>query len=169
MNNVAQVMKREKRPEIWVLLHNIRSMHNVGSIFRTADAIGVSRIFISGYTPRPLDRFGRVVKEIEKTALGAEKSIPWESCETWNDAIARARTENFTVVALEQDEKSLDYKVYEPGERTMIVLGEEVEGISAELRSACDAFIEIPMLGSKESLNVSVAFGVAVYRLFDKA
>lgn len=144
-------------------------MYNVGSIFRTADAIGVTRILISGYTPRPLDRFGRFVKEIEKTALGAEKNVPWESHETWNDAIARGRDENFTVVALEQDEKSLDYKDYNPRERMLLVLGEEVEGISAELRDACDEFVEIPMFGSKESLNVSVAFGIAVYRLFDRA
>jgi 23S rRNA (guanosine2251-2'-O)-methyltransferase len=167
MKHVTQDVKHEKQREIWVLLHNLRSMHNVGSIFRTADAIGVSRILITGYTPRPLDRFGRAVKEIEKTALGAQLTIPWESYETWNEAIEKARSIDFSILALEQDEGSIDYKEYVPAPKTLIVLGEEVEGIPQDLRAACDATIEIPMRGNKESLNVSVAFGVAVYRLFD--
>src|SRR5690242_14863138 len=100
MNNELSFEKHEKQPrilpEIWVLLNNVRSMHNVGSIFRTADAIGVSKILLSGYTPRPLDRFGRVVKEIDKTALGAQNHIVWQGYETWQEAISGARMENFT-------------------------------------------------------------------------
>lgn len=154
--------------EIWVLLHDIRSAHNVGSIFRTADAIGVSRILLSGFTPTPLDRFRRPVKEIAKTALGAEQTIPWEQFENWAAAIARARAEDFRVVGVEQDARAVDYKQFAPAKKTLLVMGAEVDGIASPLRDACDALIEIPMRGKKESLNVSVAFGVAVYGSFDK-
>lgn len=153
---------------MWVLLHNIRSAHNVGSIFRTADSAGVSKILISGYTPRPLDRFGRIVKEIEKTALGAEKHLPWMFCETFQDAVKSAKDNNFEVVALEQDTRAIDYKTYKSAPKILLVLGEEVDGIDFDLRNLCDKFIEIPMRGMKESLNVSVAFGVAAYRLLDR-
>lgn len=154
--------------EMYVLLHNIRSAHNVGSIFRTADAIGITKIFLSGYTPAPLDRFKRPVKEIAKTALGAEQAIPWEQYENPFSLILTLKEQGFTVVAVEQDEKSIDYKAFQPTQKTLIVMGEEVGGISEELRNACDAFVEIPMHGTKESLNVSVAFGVATYGMFDR-
>lgn len=154
--------------EIWVLLHNIRSAHNVGSMFRTGDAIGVTRFLLSGFTPAPLDRFKRPVKEIAKTALGAELTIPWEQAGSYVDLIAAAKAQGFVVVGIEQDTRAVDYKTYVPSTKTLIVVGEEVSGIEQTLRDTCDALIEIPMIGSKESLNVSVAFGVALYRLFDK-
>lgn len=155
-------------PEIWVLLHNIRSTHNVGSIFRTSDAIGVSRIFLTGYTPAPLDRFGRPVKDIAKTALGAELSIPWEQHEDPKSVVENAKAKGFVVLGVEQDPYSIDYKTYHPKERVLLVMGEEVSGISEELRAVCDSIVEIPMRGQKESLNVSVAFGIVMYRLFDR-
>ncbi|HXK37749.1 MAG TPA: TrmH family RNA methyltransferase [Candidatus Paceibacterota bacterium] len=154
--------------EIWVLLHNIRSAHNVGSMFRTGDAIGVTRFLLSGFTPTPLDRFKRPVKEIAKTALGAELSIPWEQGDSALDFVAQAKASGFTVVGVEQDVRAVDYKTYVPKAKTLIVMGEEVNGIEEALRNVCDVFIELPMKGDKESLNVSVAFGITMYRLFDR-
>ncbi len=154
--------------QICILLHDIRSAHNVGSMFRTGDAIGVQKFYISGFSPRPLDRFGRQVKEIAKTALGAEQSIPWESIDDPKALMLRLKSEGFTIVGLEQDERAVDYKTYIPKERILFLVGSEVEGLEQELRDLCDVLIEIPMHGKKESLNVSVAFGVALFRLLDR-
>lgn len=153
---------------IWVLLHNIRSTHNVGSIFRTSDAIGVSKIILSGYTAAPLDRFKRPVKEIAKTALGAEKTIPWEQYDNPLAIIEQTKQLGFSIVGVEQDARSVDYKTYHSKGDTLIVVGEEVDGMAPEIRDTCDALLEIPMKGKKESLNVSVAFGVLMYRVFDR-
>jgi len=157
-----------KEYDIRVLLHNIRSAHNVGAMFRTAEAIGVAQVYISGYTPCPLDRFKRPVKEITKTALGAELTIPWKYFKDPKEIVVSLQKENFTVVGLEQDTSSVDYKAYEPHAKTLFLVGSEVEGLSQELRALCDALVEIPMYGKKESLNVGVAFGVALFRLFDR-
>jgi 23S rRNA (guanosine2251-2'-O)-methyltransferase len=159
----------QRTHEIRILLHDIRSAHNVGAIFRTADAIGASRIYLSGYTPAPLDRFKRVNKEIAKTALGAELAISWEVIRGYLPLIPALKDEGFTVVGLEQDARSVDYKTYTPLRRTLLLLGSEVEGMDDELRAFCDALIEIPMYGAKESLNVSVAAGVALFHLFDRS
>src|SRR5437868_5416911 len=99
-------MKRDIR----VLLHNIRSTHNVGSLFRTADAAGISHIYISGYTPSPLDQFNRKQKDIAKTALGAEDSVPWTKASQLKKLVAQLKIDGFSIVALEQNEKSVDYK-----------------------------------------------------------
>lgn len=163
MNN-----KRTIEKDIRVLLHNIRSAHNVGAIFRTADALGVSRVYLSGYTPTPLDRFLRPVKEIAKTALGAERSIPWKYFKNPKAMIATLKKEGFTVVGIEQDARAVDYKDYDATDRTLLLAGNEVRGISLSLRNICDVLVEIPMKGEKESLNVSTAFGVVLFRLFDK-
>ena len=164
-------MKREKASikdrDVRVLLHNIRSTHNVGSIFRTADAAGVSHIYISGYTPSPLDQFNRKQKDIAKTALGAEDLVAWSKAGTVKTLIAQLKIEGFLVVALEQSKKSVDYKKVGLGERVLIVVGNEVKGMSPELLKLADVVAEIPMKGEKESLNVSVAFGVALYRLLN--
>ena len=146
-----------------VLLHNIRSSHNVGSIFRTCDGAGVGEIILSGYTPAPLDRFGRPQKDIAKTALGAEKLIPWTTVKNPMKAIAQMRKRGFTVVGVEQDTRALDYRSYTNEKPTLYIFGNEVRGISKTLRDACDVLIEIPMQGKKESLNVSVAAGVALF------
>lgn len=156
-------MKRDIR----VILHNIRSAHNVGSIFRTADALGVTHIYLSGYTPAPLDRFDRPVKEIAKTALGAEKSIPWETKKSPTAVIAKLKDDGFTVVGIEQDARAADYKTYTPPEKIVVLVGNEVRGLSSSLRDACDVLLEIPMKGKKESLNVSVSFGVGLFRICD--
>jgi tRNA G18 (ribose-2'-O)-methylase SpoU len=152
--------------EIRILLHNIRSAHNVGSIFRTADAAGVCHIYLSGYTPRPLDRFGRVQKDIAKTALGAEQSIPWEYHKTYAPIIAQCKKEGLSIVGVEQDSRAVDYRTYKITQPTLLIVGNEVRGISASLRTQCDTLLEIPMRGKKESLNVSVATGIVLFHLF---
>lgn len=154
--------------DIRVLVHNIRSAHNVGAMFRTADAAGVAHLYLSGYTPAPLDRFRRPVKEIAKTALGAEISIPWEHAKDPTALITKLKSEGFVVVGIEQDKRAIDYKTHTPSEKTLLLVGSEVEGLSIELREMCDVICEIPMRGEKESLNVSVAFGVALFRFFDR-
>lgn len=151
-----------------VLLHNIRSAHNVGSIFRTADAAGVSRIILSGYTPRPFDRFGRPVKEIAKTALGAEKSVPWEGVREPMRALRALKAQGYRIVAVEQDERALDYRNVRLRGKAVIIFGNEVRGLSKSIRSLADAMAEIPMRGAKESLNVSVAAGIALFRMLDR-
>jgi tRNA G18 (ribose-2'-O)-methylase SpoU len=160
--------KSTQKNDIRILMHNIRSTHNVGAMFRTADAVGVSHIYLSGYTPAPLDRFGRPVKEITKTALGAELTIPWEYCKDPTVIITKLKTEGFVTLGIEQDERAVDYKTYTPPEKTLVLVGSEVEGLSVDLRALCDVLCEIPMHGEKESLNVSVAFGIALFRLFDR-
>lgn len=157
-------MKRDIR----VVLHNIRSAHNVGSIFRTSDALEVTHIYCSGYTPTPLDRFLRPVKEIAKTALGAEKSIPWESVSRPSAILRRLKKEGFTIVGIEQDSRAQDYKDYLPPEKMVILVGNEVRGLSSSLRDSCDVLLEIPMKGKKESLNVGVSFAVGLFRICDR-
>jgi tRNA G18 (ribose-2'-O)-methylase SpoU len=149
--------------ETAVLLHNVRSAFNVGSIFRTSDAAGVSKVFLSGYTPRPLDQFNRIQPAITKTALGADRYIPWEYEKDPYRIIARLRGEGWQIVAVEQDEHSIDYRKFKPKKKTLYVLGNEVRGISPALRAKCDAIVEIPMHGKKESLNVAVTAGIVLF------
>lgn len=155
-------MSMENR-EVAVLLHNIRSAHNVGSIFRTCDAAGVSRIYLSGYTPQPLDRFGRAQKDIAKTALGAESSVPWQYAKDPTTFLKSLKRTGWRIVGVEQDERSIDYRTLLPGPRTLYIVGNEVRGISAAMRNACDVLVEIPMHGKKESLNVAVAAGIVLF------
>lgn len=148
--------------EVAVLLHNIRSAHNVGSIFRTSDAAGVSRVFLTGYTPTPVDRFGRAQKEIAKTALGAEL-LPWEHEVDVQKLIARLKSEGWIIIGIEQDARSIPYQSYEIQQPTVFILGSEVEGIAKDVLDQCDIILEIPMHGKKESLNVSVAAGIVLF------
>lgn len=149
--------------EITVLLHNIRSTHNVGSIFRTADAAGVTRVYLSGYTPTPIDRFGRVQKDIAKTALGAEQYVAWERYASPTRLIAELKRGGWHIVGIEQDARAQNYRVFKAKRKTLFVFGNEVLGVSKGLRKKCDALIEIPMHGKKESLNVSVAAGIILF------
>jgi len=150
-----------------LVLHNIRSAYNVGAILRTADAAGVYKAYLTGYTPTPLDRFGRERKDVAKAALGAEKSVSWEQRPSLSDAIAHLRDEGFHIVALEQAENSIDYKEFKPKEKTVLIVGEERYGITKDILDQCDTIIEIPMRGQKESLNVSVATGIALFRILN--
>ncbi len=149
--------------EIIVVLHNIRSNHNTGSIFRTADGAGVSKIYLAGYTPAPLDRFGRPNGALVKTALGAEQTIPWESVEDTLLLIGRLKREGVTIVAVEQDTRAVSYLAYTPCGKTAYMFGSEVEGLPPEILDAVDVIVEIPMHGEKESLNVSVAAGIILF------
>ncbi len=150
-----------------VILYNIRSVYNVGAIFRTADAAGISKIYLVGYTPAPLDRFGRARKDLAKSALGAETTVPWESVKTIAPLLAKLKKNGYEIVALEQDENSIDYKKYKAKKKTALILGEEVRGIPKNILKECDVVIEIPMHGQKESLNVSVATGIALFRILN--
>jgi 23S rRNA (guanosine2251-2'-O)-methyltransferase len=157
--------------EIVVLLHNIRSTHNVGSIFRSADGFGVSKIIFSGYTPYPtleddtrLPHFAdKITRQIHKTALGAETSIPFERHEL--PPIEQLKQAGYQIVGLEQDENSVLLSEYKNPGKVALILGNEIDGIYPEYRALCDTIVEIPMKGHKESFNVSVAAGIALYQL----
>ena len=152
-----------------VWLHNIRSVHNVGSMFRTADAIGVDHIYLSGYTPLPIDRFGRNRSDMNKIALGAEQSISWSQLLDIPQDIVELKNKGAVLVCVEQDKRSVDINDYELPENSsevILAMGEETQGFTAEILDLADTIVEIPMRGDKESLNVSVAFGVAGYSVF---
>ena len=155
-----------------IVLHDIRSAHNVGSIFRTADAAGCTKIYLCGITPAPVDCFGRKNSEITKVGLGAEEWIPWESVKSATSLINRLKKQGDTILALEQDTVSVPYtNVIIPSVRwsnTVLVVGSEVKGLSKPLLKRADTIIEIPMHGKKESLNVAVAFGIVVFSFRQK-
>ncbi len=150
-----------------VVVHNVRSAHNVGSIFRTADAAGVEKIFLCGITPAPLDRFKEVRADFAKVALGAEKYIAWESARTTGAVIKRLKKEGYEVFALEQSKRAAPYYAARlaSGARVAIVVGNEVKGLPPSILRSADRILEIPMMGKKESLNVAVAFGIVVFGL----
>lgn len=158
-------------PEIIVIAHNIRSTHNVGALFRTAEGLGVSRIILSGYTPYPkihndtrLPHIAdKLTQQIHKTALGAEDLVAFEYSETLDlDAIKR---DGYRLMALEQAPTSIILPRYKAPGKVALLLGEEVHGITTDLLEQCDDIVEIPMVGKKESFNVSVAAGMALYQL----
>ena len=155
--------------EAVIILHNIRSVYNVGAIFRTADAVGVSKIYLTGYTPTPLDRFGRERKDVVKAALGAQKSVSWEYAKSVSVVIEKLRKEGFEVVAVEQSENSIDYKTLKlkAMQKIAFLFGNEVRGVSKPLLGKCGKIIEIPMRGEKESLNVSVSAGVVLFSVLN--
>jgi tRNA G18 (ribose-2'-O)-methylase SpoU len=151
--------------ELSLILHDIRSSENVGSIFRSADGAGATKIYLSGYTPAPLDRFGRENVKLAKSALGSEKSVTWEQVKDVRALIASLQNGGVRVVAVEQDPRSIPYDSFSDEGRVVLVLGNEVEGVPKEILDSADAIIEIPMHGKKESLNVAVAAGVVLYQL----
>jgi tRNA G18 (ribose-2'-O)-methylase SpoU len=153
--------------KIIVIAHDIRSIHNVGSIFRTADAAGAEKIYLCGITPSPLDRFKKTRVDFAKVALGAEKYIAWEMAKTTGVIVKRLKKDGYTIFALEQSTRSVPYYAARPASnaRVAIVVGNEVQGLPISLIRAADRVLEIPMMGKKESLNVAVAFGIAVFGL----
>ena len=159
-------------PEIVVIAHNIRSTHNIGAIFRTCEGFGISKIIITGYSPYPKLPSGetrlphiadKLTLQIHKTALGAETMVPFEY-QTQPD-LAELKEIGYRIVGLEQDKNSIMLNDYKSPEKIVLLLGEEVFGITDDLRNECDDLIEIPMKGQKESFNVSVAAGIALYAL----
>jgi len=156
--------------DVRLVLDNIRSVHNVGSIFRTAETLGISHIYCVGTTPVPVDRFGRKRKDLAKVSLGAEDSVKWSYLDDAEALkfIKALRKENCEVIALEQAPDSADYKnVLLNFDKILVILGNEVKGVSKTLLKECDEIAEIRMRGKKESLNVSVAAGIALFRWFD--
>ena len=142
-----------------MICDNIRSLENVGSIFRTADALAVDKVFLCGISGKPPSH------KISKTALGAEKTVPWEyHKQTWR-LLARLKKQGVFIAALEQTENSISLEKFSPKFPLALVIGHEAKGVSASVLALADAIIEIPMRGQKESLNVAVAFGIVGYEI----
>jgi len=148
-----------KKPSFYVICDNIRSLENIGSIFRTADALSVDKIFLCGICGKPPHQ------KISKTALGAEKWIDWEHCgKTWQ-VVDRLKKENILIVVLEQRKNTLLYTKFKPKFPLALIIGNEVKGVSPSILKRADKIISLPMSGKKESLNVAVAFGIAGYEI----
>ena len=159
--------------QLILIAHNIRSLYNVGTIFRTAEGFGVQKVYLTGYTPYPMlpddPRPPHVrlsaTKQIHKTALGAEAMVPFGYAERPEEIIAKYRQNGFTIAAFEQTPDSQLLSTYKAPEKLLLLLGEERFGITPDLLQLCDVALEIPMSGRKESFNVSVATGIALYAL----
>jgi tRNA G18 (ribose-2'-O)-methylase SpoU len=160
---IADFKKSEKTP-ILLILDDIRSLHNIGSVFRTADAFLIEKIYLCGITATPPN------KEIHKTALGATETVNWEYHENILEVIETLKKENITTLAIEQVENAifLQHFQIEKNKKYALVFGNEVFGVSQEAVAICDAVIEIPQLGTKHSLNISVSAGIVVWDLFQK-
>jgi 23S rRNA (guanosine2251-2'-O)-methyltransferase len=159
--SVDQFKDSEKIP-ICLLLDNVRSLHNVGSAFRTADAFRVEKIFLTGITGTPPHR------EIQKTALGATESVAWEHTESTAEAIQKLKEEGYTIVIVEQTTDSLPLQTFygERDKKYCLVFGNEVHGVSEEAIALADLALEIPQVGTKHSLNISVCLGIVVWEMF---
>lgn len=156
--------KQSEKTPIILVLDDIRSLHNIGSVFRTADAFLIEKIYLCGITATPPN------KEIHKTALGATETVAWEHCKNVLEVIENLKKEDITVLAIEQVESAIflqDFKV-EKDKKYALVFGNEVYGVSQEAVAICDGCIEIPQLGTKHSLNISVSAGIVVWDLFKK-
>ena len=165
---MIDMKNKQKKKENIVILHNIRSVENVGAMFRTADGVGINKIYLTGYTPAPLDRFGRIRKDMIKSALGAEKFLPWEQKKTIYPLLLKLKREKYLIIGIEQDKKSINYKKVKLKDKNAFIVGPEVSGIPQNILNKCNLIAEIPMHGKKESLNVSVALGIALFRILDK-
>ncbi|MGK2848597.1 MAG: TrmH family RNA methyltransferase [Minisyncoccota bacterium] len=155
-----------------LIAHNIRSAHNVGALFRTADGAGVEKIFLTGYTPKPPKQGALFLtsaeKALQKTALGSEVTMPWQRVVSLTSLIATLRKTGYTIIALEQDKKSVPYDHFVCRAQSAMIVGNEVSGIDKRILSLCDVMVEIPMRGQKNSLNVAVATGIALYHFSNK-
>ena len=160
---VEEYKQVEKLP-VTVVLDNVRSEMNVGSVFRTADAFLIERICLCGFTPQPPKA------EIHKTALGAEDSVAWQHYPTALDAVKQLRSEGYTICSIEQvhDSVSLERLTVNPGQRIAIVFGNEVKGVAQEVVDASDLCVEIPQAGTKHSLNISCCAAIVMWQLFQE-
>lgn len=156
---------------IILIAHNLRSCHNIGSLLRTADGLGVEAVYLTGYTPYPVTPndirlphiAAKLARQIEKTALGAEKTIPWKHYHTALEPITALQKDGYTVAALEQHPSSIALPEFVPGEKIALLVGREVEGVEPEVLALCDRVVEIPMYGQKESFNVVQTAAMALY------
>ncbi|HSX15332.1 MAG TPA: TrmH family RNA methyltransferase [Candidatus Saccharimonadales bacterium] len=160
--------------DIVVIAHDIRSTHNVGSLLRTCEGLGISKVYLTGYTPYPALPQGdsrlphiaqKLTAQIHKTALDAETLVPWEHSDGIAACIARLRADGYAIAGLEQSERSTPLHKFAPPGKIAVLLGREVEGIDPTVLALCDMHIEIPMLGRKESFNVVQAAAMALYHL----
>lgn len=159
------------------ILANIRSLHNVGSIFRTADAAGVEKLYLAGITPAPTDQFGQLRPQLAKVSLGAEKTVAWDasarSAQGTLKLIDKLKKSGYQMWAVEQSKKSVPYYSLSmkrsSNTQVALVMGNEVRGLSPSILKKCDKILEIPMRGKKESLNVAVAFGIVIFHLIHNA
>ncbi len=160
----AEEFQSIARMPLVVVLDNIRSSHNIGSVFRTSDALLVEKIFLCGISSTPPD------KEIRKTALGAENTVDWEYQSSTLEAISTLREKGYTIIAVEQVEKSISLTDYLPadGAKLALIFGNEVKGVQQEVVDLCDLAIEIPQYGTKHSFNISVSVGIVLWDLFKK-
>ena len=160
----TEAFRNSEKSPIAVILENVRSMHNVGSVFRTSDAFIIEKICLCGYTPRPPHR------DINKTALGATESVAWTGYDDVMDALTALRKEGYLIYAVEQVHGSIPLDQFEvnKGKKIALVFGNEAEGVSQQLIQLCDGCIEIPQFGSKHSFNISVATGIVLWELYRK-
>ena len=157
--------------KIIIIAHNLRSSHNVGSLLRTADAMGVEKVYLTGYTPYPKSHkdqrlphiANKVHKAIIKTALGAEDSVRWQRQEDIFSILNKLIQNEYTIIGLEQADNSIQLNSYQPEDKIALIIGREVDGIETEVLKHCHKIVEIPMLGKKESLNVVQATAMALY------
>lgn len=152
-------LRSAPRDEVYLILDNIRSMYNVGAIFRTADATRIKKLYLCGITATPPR------KEIEKTALKTIEYVPWEYRNDIKRLIEELKNQGIQIVALEQTNESIDYKKFNFKKPVAIIIGNEVEGVNQEVLDHCDAAVEISMLGIANSLNVATATGIILYYL----
>jgi len=165
LNRISiEEFKEEEKTPLIVILDNIRSLNNIGSVFRTSDAFRIEKIYLCGYTAQPPHR------EIQKTALGATKSVEWEHNEDILEVIKNLQSQKVKVVAIEQTENAimLDKFRVNKKQKIAIIMGNEVQGVQQEVINICDNVIEIPQIGTKHSLNISVSCGVVLWDLFTK-
>lgn len=156
---------------IALIAHNIRSTHNVGSLLRTADGLGVQKVYLTGYTPYPQsthdERLPHIAQklhqQIHKTALGAEDTLPWEHATDIATVFTQLKNDGYTLAAVEQQESAVSLPTYAAPDKVALVVGREVEGIEPEVLIQCDAVLQIPMFGKKESFNVVQAAAMALY------
>ncbi|MDL2363623.1 MAG: TrmH family RNA methyltransferase [Patescibacteria group bacterium] len=157
--------------QIVVIAHNLRSTHNVGSLLRTAEGLGVSKIYLTGYTPYPLKAddprlphlAAKLQKQIHKTALDAEEQVDWEQSDDIGSVLAKLKMDGYAIAAIEQSGASMPLPEYTSPDKLALLVGREVEGIEPEILKLCDAILEIPMFGQKESFNVVQAAAMALY------
>src|SRR3989344_6330481 len=159
--------------KIALVVHNVRSAHNVGSILRSCEGLGINKVYLSGYTPYPSQESDqrlphesvRIDKQIQKTALGAEKSLNWAHEPDINELIGHLSDDNYQIVALEQTKVAIKLRDFKPSGKIALVCGSEVGGLDKSILEKCDVHVQIPMLGKKESFNVAVASAIALYHL----
>ncbi|MEO8795570.1 MAG: RNA methyltransferase [Daejeonella sp.] len=160
----VEEFKRQAKLPVTVILDNVRSMHNIGSIFRTSDGFAVEQIFLCGITAQPPHR------DIEKTALGATQSIEWKHFKRIEDAIAELKKEDYKIIAIEQASGSAMLDEFKPDkdQKYALIFGNEVEGVSEEAMSLIDNCIEIPQFGTKHSFNIVVSAGIVLWDFYSK-